>query len=194
MAQPALILSDPREAIYQSLIASASGERNHDAIAAIYASWRCGLGAMPDWLGLEPAAFWQMMEWHFPGHSLPPAVRGADAGAPLQRSDEIEDLRTLLLGQRAGNGDDELWISDLLITGCMAADHLWQDLGLWNRRQLSALMERNFPRLAAANTKDMKWKKFLYKQLCDTVGVYTCRAPSCERCADYHACFGPEEA
>ncbi len=39
----------------------------------------------------------------------------------------------------------------------------------------------------------MKWKKFIYKQLCITEGIYTCRAPSCEVCADYADCFGPEE-
>ena len=40
---------------------------------------------------------------------------------------------------------------------------------------------------------DMKWKKFFYKQLCQTEGIHTCRAPSCEVCADYQACFGPED-
>jgi nitrogen fixation protein NifQ len=54
-------------------------------------------------------------------------------------------------------------------------------------------MERNFPTLAAKNVHNMKWKKFLYKQLCATEGVYVCRSPSCEVCADYDACFGPED-
>ena len=51
----------------------------------------------------------------------------------------------------------------------------------------------NIAPLARRNGKDMKWKKFLYKQLCDTEGIYTCRAPSCEVCADYQNCFGPED-
>jgi nitrogen fixation protein NifQ len=74
----------------------------------------------------------------------------------------------------------------------MAADHLWQDLGLPTRSELTALMRRNFPALAARNVMDMKWKRFLYKQLCEAEGVYACRAPSCQMCTDYDACFAPE--
>jgi len=87
----------------------------------------------------------------------------------------------------------ELWTARIVAVGCLGSDHLWQDLGLWSRAELSALMERNFPTLAAKNVHNMKWKKFLYKQLCIAEGVYVCRAPSCEVCADYDACFGPED-
>ena len=66
-------------------------------------------------------------------------------------------------------------------------------LGLQVRGLPSLLMVRNFPRLAARNDRDMKWKKFLYKLLCETEGIYTCCAPSCAVCVDYHVCFGPED-
>jgi nitrogen fixation protein NifQ len=39
----------------------------------------------------------------------------------------------------------------------------------------------------------MKWKKFLYKQLCEEEGLYVCRAPSCQVCVDYERCYGSEE-
>jgi len=74
----------------------------------------------------------------------------------------------------------------------MATAHLWHDLGLWSREDLTALMRRNFPPLAGRNLKDMKWKRFLYKQLCDAEGIVSCRAPSCEICTDYHVCFESE--
>jgi len=80
----------------------------------------------------------------------------------------------------------------IVVAGCMASDHLWSDLGLWSCTDLTALMRRNFPALAARNVRDMRWKHFLYKQLCETEGIYTCRAPSCEVCDDYPGCFGPE--
>ena len=85
------------------------------------------------------------------------------------------------------------WITTIVVNGCMGNDHLWQDLGLWSRQELSTLMQRNFPSLAAQNDRDMKWKKFIYKQLCLQEGIYTCRAPSCEVCVDYQQCFGSEE-
>jgi nitrogen fixation protein NifQ len=75
----------------------------------------------------------------------------------------------------------------------MASDHLWHDLGLWSRPDLVALMRRNLPARAARNVKDMKWKRFLYKQPCEAEGVYTCCSPSCEVCSDYRVCFGPDQ-
>jgi nitrogen fixation protein NifQ len=84
-------------------------------------------------------------------------------------------------------------MAEVVTNACMANDHLWQDLGLWSREYLSQLMRQNFPSLAAKNVHDMKWKKFLYKQLCDKEGISVCRSPSCEYCVDYLNCFGPED-
>jgi nitrogen fixation protein NifQ len=39
----------------------------------------------------------------------------------------------------------------------------------------------------------MKWKKFLYRQLCLEEGIYVCRAPSCDVCRDYDLCFARED-
>jgi nitrogen fixation protein NifQ len=53
-------------------------------------------------------------------------------------------------------------------------------------------MRVNFPKLFDLNTGDMKWKKFLYKRLCEEEGIYVCRSPSCTECKDHDDCFGPE--
>lgn len=84
-------------------------------------------------------------------------------------------------------------MAEIVIAGCMGSDHLWQDLGLWQRADLTHLMLHNFEPLALRNQRDMKWKKFLYKQLCEAEGIYVCRSPSCEVCIDFHSCFGSEE-
>jgi nitrogen fixation protein NifQ len=99
----------------------------------------------------------------------------------------------LLLDFRSGLDPSELWMAKIVTAACMANDHLWQDLGLWSRSDLSQLMQTNFPELAARNVHDMKWKKFIYKQLCEREEIRICRAPSCEVCADYDKCFGPED-
>jgi len=131
------------------------------------------------------------MAYHFPGATLPtfvflsPTIRE-------ERTDERDDLVRLMLSHEAGASPSEVWMAHILAAGCMASDHLWSDLGLWSRAGLTELMRRNFPALVARNIKDMKWKRFLYKQLCETGGIYTCRAPSCEVCDDYPGCFGPE--
>jgi nitrogen fixation protein NifQ len=187
---------DPTQAIYDRLMARSTGAGNAAAFAGMIATRAGGGGAMPPWLGLEPAAFHYLLDQLFPGAGDLP-LRGI-AGAALSgdsdgRGDERDELVRLMLMHRAGEDPSEVWMAQVVAVGCMAADHLWQDLGLPARGELTALMRRNFPALAARNLKDMKWKRFLYKQLCEAEGIYACRAPSCQVCADYHACFEPED-
>jgi nitrogen fixation protein NifQ len=179
-------------ALFASLAHHAAGEPNDEPLACMVASLCTGVGAMPDWLGLEPAAFHCLMDHHFPGFRLE-AHPGMGRVLDASRRDERHELVELMLMDKAGDSPSEVWMAHAVAAGCMASDHLWQDLGLWRRAELTALMRRNFPSLAARNVKDMKWKRFLYKQLCEAEGIYVCRAPSCEVCADFDACFGPED-
>jgi nitrogen fixation protein NifQ len=178
--------------IYDSLLTHSQAHENDHILASILASWQTGEGVFTDWLGLGEAAFKEMMLFHFPGFAL---ENFSNPGQSLdaERFDERDELRQLLASYRAGKSDSEDWMAEMVVNACQGQDHLWQDLGLWSRKDLTLLMQQNFPSLAARNDKDMKWKKFLYKQLCITEGIYTCRAPSCEVCADYQACFGPED-
>ncbi|WP_338113758.1 nitrogen fixation protein NifQ [Thiococcus pfennigii] len=179
------------ERLYARLMAGAVGTGNDRVVACIYASWCTGAGAMPDWLGLAPADFARLLAHHFPGVRLDPAPNPGRA-PPAERRDEADDLVRLMWAHRAEDSPAVRWMAELVAAGCLASDHLWQDLGLWSRADLTELMRRNFPTLAARNDKDMKWKRFLYRQLCETEGIRLCRSPSCEACCDYHVCFGPE--
>jgi len=181
-----------REFYYLALMAHASGQGNDDALARMYASWRTGRGALPRTWGLSSADYAALMSYHFPGYAfaVPP---DAGASASVDRKEETADLEGLMNGHRAGFSPSEVWMASIVATACLASDHLWQDLGLWCREDLSQLMQRNFPALAGKNVHNMKWKKFLYKQLCIAEGVYVCRSPSCEVCSDYLDCFGPED-
>jgi nitrogen fixation protein NifQ len=181
---------DPAACLYRALMSKAAGDSNDHVFACMIASWQAGEGAMPDWLGLSPAAFRGLMEHHFEAAGTATIVP-LGREIPEGRLDEVDELVRLMLIDKAGQSPSEVWMAHVVAAGCMAADHLWQDLGLWSRKDLTALLRRNFPALAALNVKGMKWKRFLYKQLCEAEGIYTCRAPSCEICTDYHACFGP---
>jgi nitrogen fixation protein NifQ len=194
MATPAVMIGDPVQYTHGRLMAYATGRNNDDAVACMLASNLNGHGALPPRMGLGSRAVEEMMAYHFPGASLPEASGWSDPQpADSGRADEWDELCRLLLAHRAGEDESEIWIAIIVANGCLASDHLWQDMGLWSRRDLSDLMERNFPRLAARNDRDMKWKKFLYKQLCVAEGIFTCRAPSCEICRDYDDCFGSED-
>jgi len=116
---------------------------------------------------------------------------GRPAAVP-DRVPEWDELYQFLLDHRAGQQPVEAWMATILTTACAGRDHLWQDLGLASRGELSQLIALNFPALAQANQGDMKWKKFIYRQLCAREGIYVCPAPSCNACADRVQCFGPE--
>jgi nitrogen fixation protein NifQ len=184
--------TDSRTQLHARLMACSRGHSNDEALARMLASQATGIGALPQRLGLGVDDFNAMLDRHFPGAGLllPLAV----AKSPDDdREAECAELRVLMLSHRAGRDRAEEWVASIVATGCMGGDHLWQDLGLWSRSELTELMRENFPGLAAKNDRDMKWKKFLYKQLCIQEGIYTCRSPSCEVCVDYNVCFGPEE-
>ena len=191
MSLAALAMETP-EAIYAGLMATRRGDPIEETLARMLASWKLGLGCMPDWLGLGEAGFRRMMHHHFPEYDMG-LLKNPGRRVNAQRRDESADLRKLLMENRTSNSESEAWMVEIVVAGCLGEDHLWQDLGLWQRSDLSRLMLDNFQALAIRNNKDMKWKKFLYKQLCETEGIYTCRAPSCEVCTDYQNCFAPEE-
>ena len=163
---------------------------NDELFAQMIASQMAGAGALPPGLGLSNAEFSALLARHYPGIKLAMNVEAVIADP---RALERDDVLALLLESRAGNDPSERWMAGIVTAACMDHDHLWQDLGLWSREYLSRLMTENFPELAAKNVHDMKWKKFLYKQLCEREGINACRAPSCEYCVDYLKCFGPEE-
>lgn len=113
------------------------------------------------------------------------------------RNDEIDDLMDLLLSHadRSAGPKAELYhVAWLMACASLGDRHLWQDMGLPSRDVLSALIARWFPALKALNVGDMKWKKFLYRQLCLKEAILICKSPSCADCSDHAKCFGPEDA
>ena len=184
-------------------------ERSNNSrwLAQMVRSQRSGRTCLPHFLGLSP------VDYHWMTHHL---LLGRQRRLPLAslwqqheddlryeqdlrqqllelRRDEWNEIRYLLRDNRAGHNDCELLLADIIAAGCLGGDHLWRDLGLITRAELSALMLQNFTALALANSGDMKWKKFFYKQLCEQGGGYVCRAPSCDQCQAYEDCFGPED-
>jgi nitrogen fixation protein NifQ len=178
------------DGLYAELMTHAAGLPNDELYAQMIASQIGGAGALPPGLGLDEKTFSELLAAHFPKVEL--VIRHSEENTD-PRELERDDVLGLLLEHRANRNMSEQWMAEIVTAACMANDHLWQDLGLWSRDYLSRLMTQNFPALAAKNVHDMKWKKFIYKQLCEQEGINACRSPSCEYCADYLNCFGPEE-
>jgi nitrogen fixation protein NifQ len=139
--------------------------------------------------GLEPgdlaaviAAFFPSALYLFPSADDVAVTRSAD-----------EDCLLDLLCQCATDGSPlQARLAAMIARRAQSPDHLWQDLGLCNRGELSALMGRHFRPLSIRNDSDMKWKKFLYRMICREAGYSLCTAPSCSECTDFEKCFGDE--
>ena len=174
---------------------------NQQLLEMIVHAQRNGLGCLPETLGLDQAEHSRLLQRYFGActSSLPIMNKLTRERSELRqqlldlRRDEWQELHDLLNSHRKGHDESETWLAAIIATACLGSEHLWRDLGLPSRDVLRHLLQANFPLLARRNDKDMRWKKFFYKQLCEQEGGYVCRAPTCEQCTAYSDCFGPEE-
>ena len=181
-----------RQRLYDELISHADESANAVWLSQIIASWQVAEGVLPDRLGLSETQFEQLLAGLFSAYPLQPDAPSGNI-IDFSRMLEKQDMEQLLRQFAVKQDNETECLIAIIVAACLGSDHLWQDLGLWSRKELSAMLSHNFPELAERNNKDMKWKKFLYKQLCEAEGLYVCRAPSCEVCKDYPQCFGPED-
>lgn len=148
-----------------------------------------GDGALTGRLGIGQAALEAVFARYFSPRAflhLPVPVGDISSGA------EEEGLVSDLLRRHAIAPFTGPTMAALIARRAMEPNHLWQDLGLRNRGELSHLLEAHFPELAAGNTAHMKWKKYFYRRLCEAEGFVLCSAPSCRVCTDFDTCFGDE--
>lgn len=152
-----------------------------------------GGGPLTEALGLSGAELRALIARHLPDRAALTQALPADAD---RGADAIEepDYRAYLLECRAGVAEDEeTWLAAIIARRSLKPNHLWQDMGFANRGELSATLGRYFPELVRRNVGDMKWKKFIYRQLCERDGVLVCKSPNCEICTDFAVCFGGED-
>jgi nitrogen fixation protein NifQ len=151
----------------------------------------CSSGhSLADALGISGDALRGVIARYFPDTQDCLESFGLDSTMPVQ--DEEQSLRTLLQRSRSTSGPFSSLLAAIVARRAMQPNHLWQDLGLSNRTELSALMQRHFAPLALRNQRDMKWKKFFYRMICRDDAFRLCAAPSCSECCDFNGCFGDE--
>lgn len=110
----------------------------------------------------------------------------------LRRSAEESNLVDLLWRGATRHDRYEAVLTQMVGRRAQRPNHLWQDLGLQNRGELTKLMQTHYTALASRNIHDMKWKKFFYRTMCSDADFTLCTAPSCKECADFSNCFGDE--
>lgn len=141
---------------------------------------------LADGIGLAPAQCAELSALVFGGAlTVPP-------GEP-RIGEQDEALRQILWQNCTHASPIERLLACMIARRALRPNHLWQDLGLSNRGELSMLMERHFTRLARRNSADMKWKKFFYRMMCSSAEYRLCAAPVCSECDDFEQCFGSED-
>ena len=139
-------------------------------------------------IGLEPAELDVLQTRLFTGIEFP-AVLVPDLAVI---SKEESCLRQLL--DRFATPHS--WLSKrfvpIVARRAVQSHHLWQDMGMRNREELSRFMSRHFKPLADKNAQDMKWKKFLSRMICMDDSYGLCPAPTCSDCSEVSNCFGDE--
>ena len=148
---------------------------------------------LADMVGLQETEFETLLTYCFPGISLELLVQlaASDQGS---RPPCNKDVLAILLRHVPRVADVNQRMMSVCLAHVLAArsslpGHLWVAMGLTVRAQLSAAIRRHLPSLAAANDQNMRWKRYLYKQVCDLNGGVMCKAPNCGVCSDYNLCF-----
>jgi nitrogen fixation protein NifQ len=141
-------------------------------------------------LGLTRAALDGLRARHFPAaaslHDAPGHI-AASVHQPF-----VDALRALLLHHEsslAATDADAQCLATIIATACLRPDHLWRDLGLDGRDDVTAILTRHYPQLVARNTDGTRWKKFLARELALAEGRAPAPAPGCPGCEDYGFCY-----
>jgi len=185
------LISCSKKQSFVALMGSVEDRANARFLSAMLASWYNDEGVLPAYMGLTPESFTEMIGHYFPNVELPAIpLHSVDWKAQMP---EYAELVALFNHFAVDDQPERMWIASMLIAGSIGHHHLWEDMGLFSRPDLTALIAENFPELAARNDRDMKWKKFIYKQLCELEGIIACPVPSCDACTDFAICFAPED-
>ncbi|MCM2680460.1 nitrogen fixation protein NifQ [Echinimonas agarilytica] len=175
---------------------------NQTLLAKVLLAQLQGITVLPYGLGLSPNAYANVLnacrlpalvqldqQWHSPQWQVFRARAEVCKEIQKLRADEQTQLVKLLRHCANPSVCYASHIATVIATACLGHAHLYVALGLESRHELKQLFAHNFPSLCALNTNNMRWKRFLYLQLCKSGGDYVCRAPSCNECSSKKECF-----
>jgi nitrogen fixation protein NifQ len=174
--------------------AQIDGDKAFDrhVLASVLAAAMTETGSAAERSGLDADDLVMLVTQVFPHISVLFAVLAGAASGDEVEDEEAAMVRDLLLAHRSSSGDIGRWLAAMVARRAMEPNHLWEDLGLRDRSELTRLLNRHFAPLALGNTKNMRWKRYFYRKLCEDDGMVMCSTPVCARCGDFNECFGDE--
>lgn len=131
-----------------------------------------------------------------PGNKLDPAVQSPLHPALL--AEWVPDLFPPLvemLWNNTSHEDVANWCAAHAVAcACFGQRHLWQDLGLGSRAEVSRLLAERFTWIYIRNSSNMKWKRFIFQELGQHLGMDELSPPGCADCEDFERCFSRHES
>ncbi|MEM5384912.1 nitrogen fixation protein NifQ [Paraburkholderia phymatum] len=141
-------------------------------------------------LGLARDALDALLSRHFRGAQ--PLHFASERIASSEHEPFVDAMRELLLrheSARPAADRDAQCLATIIATACLRPDHLWRDLGLDGRDDVTDILTRHYPQLVARNIDGLRWKKFLARELALAEGRAPAPAPGCPGCEDYGFCY-----
>ncbi|BAN28145.1 NifQ family protein (plasmid) [Caballeronia insecticola] len=141
------------------------------------------------WLGLDGAELAALTHRHFPGATLGPVPV---ALVPDAHRVFVRALHGLLMWHdrtATRHREDAHCLATIIAAASLRPDHLWRDLGLAGRDDVTEMLTRHYPELVARNVANLRWKKFLAQEVAHAQGVAPTCAPGCPGCEDYAFCY-----
>lgn len=147
-------------------------------------------------LGMTRGDISELLATYFPRidlKDLENESRSAQGAPPEQNGEVLAILLSHVPKDKDGHEvRTSAWLARTLAARAAHPGHLWTAMGLFERPELTAAIHRHLPSLAAANSQGMRWKRYLFKQVCDLGGGVMCKSPNCGVCSDYALCFESE--
>lgn len=153
-------------------------------------------GSIAAFLGLRVSEIKHILAVYFPG-CAPELIAKFKQTTDSPALESNQDVLALLLAhvvrdQSVKRTDISELLAKTIAARSAQPGHLWVAMGFIERPQLTAAIRRHLPTLAIANSKGMRWKRYLFKQICNMNGGVMCQTPNCNDCSDYGQCFATE--
>lgn len=146
-------------------------------------------------LGLGREDLAALMTRHFPDAAIDVALPEQPlADAPPFVAELIALLAQFDHPATPADAADARCLATILAAACLRPDHLWRDLGLSGRDDVTDLLTRHYPALVARNTANLRWKAFLAQEVARAHGRVPGPAPGCPGCEDFGHCFPAQRA
>lgn len=137
-------------------------------------------------LGLDAGELAKLIGRHFPGATFGHFLH------LTPRTAFTRDLHALLMWHdrtATRHRDDARCLAAIICAASLRPDHLWRDLGLSGRDDVTGMLDRHYPALVARNVANLRWKKFLAQEVAHARGEAPTCAPGCPGCEDYAFCY-----